>query len=420
MANHDKDLELAHLDEQIEHPASALDGSARHLVEDLQRLYQTPAADTWANAESLRRVQSRLQARIARQQPDQEPTIVPLYGFARHKERHTMIHPEIHEHKPAWNRFTQTIGTLAAVLVVAVLVGSAVAVFALKNQAGTSSPSAATATALATPSAKLDCSHTFADPDISHSADQGEHAVCLQKLETPLSGSKSIYHRKITLIAAYADANRLLVRFSIDGQNASLPDGGIYLTYLSVGSRQLDGTVGGGFYYDQQKKQTFYLDSFDTTSLPANTTTLNVTATFLALGTYSVTGDGEGESASFTFTLPMQQEKHIVTLHQETLINGHRLTLAGIRVTASMTILHITSAEPLNSQSLALEATLNGSKSTFANTDDPTKGKWDPINGFLITSLEDFLGHPADAWTVSLISIGPPLGQGTVDIPFTF
>lgn len=321
------------------------------------------------------------------------------------------------ERKPAWHPFTHTLGTIAAVLLVALLVGSAGALFYLKSHPGSSHPTTQTSTTV-TPTVKLDCSHVFADPDISHSADHGEHAVCQQNLETPLHNTATVNGHKITLIAAYADANRLLVKFSVDGKNGSLTEGGIHLTYLSVGTRQLDPTAGGGFYYDQQKKQTFYLDSFDTTPLPANASTLQITATFLAITSFA--GSGSGDSTSLTFTLPMQQDKHIAALNQVAQINGHQLTLTSLRVTPSMTTLSIKTDDSLTpAQSWALEATLNGSTSTFITEDPPNTGKYDPIKGMIITSLEDFTQQPADTWTVHLHSFGTPLGPGTLDIPFT-
>src|SRR5215469_7373800 len=123
MAEQQNDFDLARLDEQVEHPASALDAPARHLVDDLERLYQIPAADTQANAASLRRVQSRLQARV--EERDRKPTIVPLRGLSRDKEGIRLMHYDTSERKPDWHAFTQTLGTIAAVLVVALLVGSA-------------------------------------------------------------------------------------------------------------------------------------------------------------------------------------------------------------------------------------------------------------------------------------------------------
>ena len=54
MAEHENDFDLARLDEQIEHPAHSLDAPARRLVEDLEQMYQTPAAESQANRAACR------------------------------------------------------------------------------------------------------------------------------------------------------------------------------------------------------------------------------------------------------------------------------------------------------------------------------------------------------------------------------
>jgi hypothetical protein len=412
MAEQQNDFDLARLDEQIEHPASALDAPARHLVEDLERLYQAPAANTQANAASLRRVQSRLQAGVEARH--REPAIMPLRGHARHREGTNLMHNDKSERKPAWHAFTHTLGTIAAVLVVALLVGSAGVLFYLKSHPNTQTG------ITGGPPVNVDCSHVFSDPAINHSADHGEHAVCQQKLETPLRNTVTVNGHKVTLISAYADYNRLLVRFAVVGTNGSVTQGGIYLNELiTQDGERLSPTIGGGYYYDPQKQQTVYLDSFDTTSLPANLDTLSVSASFLAITSFA--GSGSGDSASVNFSLPIQKAHHFATLQQSAAINGHQLTLSSIRVTPSMTMLSIkTDASLTPAQSWALEATMNGSTSTFITEDPPTAGKYDPIKGMLITSLEDFSNQPADKWVVHLISSGTPLGAGTLNIPFTF
>jgi hypothetical protein len=116
----------------------------------------------------------------------------------------------------------------------------------------------------------------------------------------------------------------------------------------------------------------------------------------------------------------MQRNYRFATLPQSAEINGHRLTLNTILVAPSMTVLTLkTDSSLMPAQSWALEATMNGSTSTFITEDPPTAGKYDPIKGMLIASLEDFSNQPADQWTVRLISSGTPLGAGTLDIPFT-
>ncbi len=111
----------------------------------------------------------------------------------------------------------------------------------------------------------------------------------------------------------------------------------------------------------------FYVGSYDGTSLPANLDTLKVTVSFLAITSFE--GSGSGDSATTNFTVPVQKAHRFAALHQSAEINGHQLTLTSLRVTPSMTRLYIktdNSVQP--AQSWALEATLNGSKSTFMST----------------------------------------------------
>lgn len=432
MAEDERDFTLEHLDQQIEQHARYLDAQASHLVEDLQQMYQADQPDSREDAMSLQRVQRRLEARLLRECP--VTNIVALTTPEKHHERKlTMIdHSRTIEHrserekgvprerKPARSHFSRALNMLAAALVVAVLIGSAVVLVNLKNRAqsgGQKTQIGAATHPTPKPLPRLDCSHVFTDPDIGNLADNGEHAVCLQRLETPLRNTATVANHKITLISAYADANRLLIKYAVSGKKVSTSDGGVYLGTVTIqGGTRLDLADGGGYYYDQRKQQTVYLDSFDTRAISASTTRLQVTAQFVAL--VPSASPGGADETSVNFTVPMQAAARIVNMHQNVVMNGHHLMLTNVSIAPSMTVITLTANPAIQPYpAWALTATVNGSANTGVEANPPTSGKYNPIAGILITASEDYMTH--SSWVVSLNSQGEPLGAGHVDIRFT-
>ncbi len=419
MAEKDKDFDLDRLDQQIERPAGSLDARASRLVADLQWMYRPSLADTRADAQSLQRVRRLLEARL--QNAPQDTKIVPLTTFKQHQERKSSMNHTTNARASGWSRLSRALSTLAAVLTVAVLIGSAATLAYLKTHSqnvGQKTNVGASAYATTTPQPKLDCSHIFAYEDGSY-PDNGEHAVCLQNLETPLRGTTTVGETKVSLLAAYADANRLLVKYAIAGKRVTIPNGGVYLSTLTIqGGVQIQpAAAAGGYYYDAQHQQTVYLESFDTQSLPTSITTLHATAHFFAL---SIDNPGNGNSSSLDFTVHMQKAKRVATPNQSTVINGHTITLQRVVVTASLTMLYLKVDPKLAPYALVqLLGNINGKEALLEGaTDQPGNGKSGNLTGWYGPVQEDLLNKQG-VWTLSLHNIGGPLGVGSGMIHFT-
>jgi hypothetical protein len=422
MAENGKDFELEHLDQQIEQPAHYLDVPAGHLVEGLQTMYHAQPHESRADVESLLRVRKLLQERVMSTRP--ETNIVKFAEIHKsHERKSSMIDIKGDRQMKARSggrRLARIFTTLVAVLVVALLVGSAAVFFNLQKRAQEVQPSTNVGSANNNATKqlpKLDCSHVFSDPDIPGHPDNGEHAVCLQKLETPLQGTTTVKGHKVTLISAYADANRLLFVYSIMGKHVSIPSGGVTLGQTTIqGGTKLSEANAGGYYYDQSHQQTIYLSSFDTQSVSASTTTLQVKAEFFAL---NIGTANDGESSSLSFTVPLQAAKRVVTLNQSVVLNGYHLTLTNLRMTASMTIITIKSSPVLpGAHSLALLTTVNGDDSSVGVLPS-NASKMEPLTGLTITVIADYMHRTSNAWTIHLNSQGEPLGPGQATISFT-
>ncbi|HLW00305.1 MAG TPA: hypothetical protein VKT82_16690 [Ktedonobacterales bacterium] len=168
MAERDQDFELARLEQQIEQPTGSLGAPARHLVEDLQRMYQTPSADLRADVESLRRVQRRLQARL--EHGHREAKIVPLSISRRHEERIPLMKQQTSEHKPTWSRLSRGLTALAAAVLLVGLVGGLVTGLILVRHGGSNTEAASSPTATPTPPiASSDL--TFSDIEMNNTTD---------------------------------------------------------------------------------------------------------------------------------------------------------------------------------------------------------------------------------------------------------
>lgn len=439
MTGHSKDFHQEHLDQQIEQPARYLDTKARCLVEDLQQMYHTQNDDKRANEESLQRVRRLLESRL--QPSRQETNILELAEVREHRERKTMMidntplsevaspHKKdlASQHKPRWRRISRLFNTIAAVLVVAVLVGSAAFLLNMRQNAHTSNPSTTTSSKNVTtqPQVKLDCSHVFADGN--YIPDNGEHAVCSQNKETPLQKSITLNNHKFTLISAYADANRLLIKFAISG-NAN-NDGWVAISKLTIQDGNQTNVYdpantywshGGGYYYDQKSNQTFFLAPYSTPQDVINAKQLQITAEFDALGSATDPAGTSFSTPPFNFTVPMQSAKRIVNPNQSLVINGHRLKLTQVCVTASATYLYVKPEEALNTPPERTYSTIvNGSKAEVYEVHNQGQllGKGDPLQNMSIAITENWLNQPA-TWTLKLQSTGAPLGVGSGEIHF--
>lgn len=439
MAEHGRDFDLDQLDQQIEHPGDSLNAEAQQLVKALQQMGRPPQSEMHANARSLQLVRRRLQARF--ESTHQETTILPFHVLQTPRERISFMDTSVGKRKPGLRRFLHTLNTLAAVLVVAVLIGSVVVLFNLNNHAHNSLPNTqtgASAQSTSKPLPKPDCSHVFTE-DRGFYPDHGEHAVCLQGEETPLQGTATLNGHKLTLISAYADTNRLLVRYVVTGRDPfSVYNGATHISHLlmqdpaqtlSVSFDQnTPWSFGGGVYYDSQKNQTFVLESFSTQQVAAGTTTLQVTADFTTIvgATHANPEGTDQDKASFTFPVPLHTQKRVATPNQSTVINGHRLTLSQVVITPSATYLFVkmdralTASPASNMMEAAPSATINGNSNVIGafTTNGIGVGKWEPVTGFSLGIPEDWMNQPT-SWTMSLRSLAPPLGEGSGTLQFT-
>lgn len=438
MTENREGFDLNRLDQQIEYPAGSLDAQASQLVEDLHQIYQASPADSRANAESLRRVQQRLQARFA----PQETKVVSLRALPTRQERKSFMQENNSERKSGWKRVSRTFNTLAAVLVVAILIGSAVTLVNLRNHAqSTQVGTAQTATPTPTPQVNHDCSQTFTQ-DNGLYPDHGEHAVCEQGLEVALQGTAKMSGRTLTLVSAYADTNRLLIAYTVSNlsvkdlsQSWELPGIDQLLVQdpaetLRLGQqwRQDEWFIGGGYAYDAQKNQITFLQTFPMQDVSSGVTSIKVTANFFApvgasAGNPAPTGI---DSETFTFTVPLHTERRVATPNQSMVINGHRLTLTKVVVTPSATALYVKTDQALTPSPAANEeeqwpsATINGISNVDGafTTNGIVNGKWDPVTGFSLGVLEDCMNQPTN-WTMMLHSSGQPIGNGSGSIQFT-
>ncbi|EFH81974.1 hypothetical protein [Ktedonobacter racemifer] len=437
MNEHSKDFHQEQLDQQIEQPARYLDGKARYLVEDLQQMYHTQRDDKQANEESLQRVRRLLESRL--QPSHQETNILTFAELREHRERKTMMidnAPQSEaasprkkdlasQRKPRWRRLSHLFNTIAAVLVVAVLIGSAALLLNARRNANPATITGSSNHVTTQPQVKLDCSHIFADGN--YIPENGEHAVCLQGKETPLQKSTTLNKHKFTLISAYADANRLLIKFAISGN--AINDGWVAISKLTIqDGNQTDvydpantyWSHGGGYYYDQKSNQTFFLAPYSTPQDVINTKQLQITAEFYALGGATDPAGTSFSTPPFNFTVPMQSAKRIVNPNQSLVINGHRLKLTQVCITPSATYLSVTPEEAINTPpERTYSATINGSKAEIFEVDNQGHllGKGDPLQSMSIAITENWLDQPT-AWTLKLRSTGAPLGTGSSEIHF--
>ena len=99
----------------------------RNLLDDVQHSYASYAND---NRESLWRVQERLEAHL--QQMQKEKRTSSLQELPIQRKRKTIM--DVTPQKVGWSRQARVFSSIAAVLIVAVLIGGAIALFGPKHQ----------------------------------------------------------------------------------------------------------------------------------------------------------------------------------------------------------------------------------------------------------------------------------------------
>ncbi|GHO69853.1 hypothetical protein KSC_087450 [Ktedonobacter sp. SOSP1-52] len=130
MSHEDTSFIPEHLDQQIEHPAASLAPIDQHLVQALRQEHQ---ADAHANAQSLQRAWERLES-IKRERASQDyvKTASQPLSIQEIQQRKRQLKKQETEISSR-SSIKRTLSLLVAVLVVAVIVGSAAFVF---NMAG--------------------------------------------------------------------------------------------------------------------------------------------------------------------------------------------------------------------------------------------------------------------------------------------
>ncbi|GHO59670.1 PQQ-like beta-propeller repeat protein [Ktedonobacter robiniae] len=151
MSHEDTSFIPEHLDQQIEHPAASLAPIDQHLVQALRQEHQ---ADAHANAQSLQRAWERLES-IKRERASQDyvKTASQPFSLQEIQQRKRKLKKKDVEISSR-SSIKRTLSLLVAVIVVAVIVGSAAFVFNMagkKNVAQTSSNTAGQVQATATP-----------------------------------------------------------------------------------------------------------------------------------------------------------------------------------------------------------------------------------------------------------------------------
>lgn len=316
-------------------------------------------------------------------------------------------------------RLPRQLSLLAAVLVCIVLVGGLLLVQAeskrhnpgssLGNQVSTATAQLGTATPVLTiPSS---CKGSSA-------SDVAELMLCEQREETTINITKSLTVRSITspgekpqtgtvnvtFLRAYVDRSRLILVYKIN----SVPTPAInWLGFATLSTQQgsLSANSGGfGTGYQVQ--------SFDTSSLPASSTELQVKKIITEAGS----------STSLAFTLPFHSASKTVTVRQTVTNNKYSLTLDHIVLTGSTTTFFYSTKGPAIMGMLtnveSEKVTINGKQVISVLSTGPygvdSQGKG---QGELV-GYQSLLNQPG-IWTVKMVLKSMKQGSSVTSVPLT-
>jgi hypothetical protein len=304
MQNDKKPFTPEFVDEQVEqlarpgeiHRAFA-DHQARtpetQLVRDLSSLYHECAG-------TRDRVWQRLELRMQHQ----ALTRWPIMGKPTLYDRKPQM---IHRDLSPRNALGYYLTLIAAVLIIAVLVGSmALILSTVRNLGGssvgghgpTSTTLAPTKPATSTKPPASDSNCPYADPSNAGSwRDAREQAICLKHQETTLHISRTVANHQVDFVAAYADSSRLVLLYI---EHLSPTADAVSFTGLTLqGGIKLSGGASQS-YGDLQGQRIYVQVTFDTTTVPAGTTTLHVQSI----------DDMLGETIQLGFTTPFHSTHH--------------------------------------------------------------------------------------------------------------
>jgi outer membrane protein assembly factor BamB len=240
MNENEKDFVPELIDQQIELPARSLDTAESRLVEDLQRTYHSYAR---ANKESLWRVQGRLDAQLRRSQ--QEARIIPIEKKHKSHERKYAMKDQSTSHKAEWSQMSRALSSIAAVLVVTLLVGSLLLVLTSKKNAQTNTTTASGNTPVVWSSGIYMVTQKDVDTSSISKADAQTHKILWEYSVPDVNASSltvygntvyySAYDNKTQQKAVYAlDADKGTVRWKANfGKNLVSYAGSYDLGYLT-------------------------------------------------------------------------------------------------------------------------------------------------------------------------------------------
>jgi hypothetical protein len=316
-------------------------------------------------------------------------------------------------------RIPRQLSLLAAVLVCIVLVGGLLLVQAESKRQNTgSSPGNPVSTATAQPSTATPALTIPSSCKGSSTSDVVELMLCEQGEETTINITKSLTVRSITspgekpqtgtvnvtFLRAYADKSRLILVYKIN----SVPTPAINWSGFTTLSTQ-QGSLGAnssGFGTGYQ------VQSFDTSSLPASSTELQVKKIITEAGS----------STSLVFTLPFHSASKTVTVRQTVTNNKYSLTLDHIVFTGSTTTFFYSTKSPAIMGMLTSveseKVTING-KQVMSVTSTGSYGVDSQGNGQgELVSYQSLLNQPG-IWTVKMVLKSMKQGTSVTSVPLT-
>lgn len=278
------------VDEQVEQLARSSEihrASADHqvltsetrLVQDLSSLYQECAG-------SRDRVWQRLEQRMQHQ----ALTRRPIMGKSTLDERKPqMIQRDLSRRSAVGYYLT----LIAAVLIIAALVGSMALILSTMRNLGGSSVGGHGPTSITSDS---NCPYT-GPTNAGSWRDAHEQATCLKHQETTLRISRTVANHQVDFVAAYADSSRLVLLY-IEHISPTADAASFTGLTLQGGIKLLGGASQS--YGDLQGQRLYVQVTFETTSVPAGTTTLHVQSI----------DDMLGETIQLGFTTPFHRTHH--------------------------------------------------------------------------------------------------------------
>lgn len=301
------------------------------------------------------------------------------------------------------SRWPRRLSLLAAALVGVTLVGSLLFVLTAMHgkTPGTTATAGQTSTSASAPALTIPA-------NCRDQHDLADELLCAQHEEATLNATKTLAVHvyspsgaangsgtvNVTFLRAYADTTRLMLVYNIS--QAPKGDWGGFRT-LNTKQGQLNSNSGNF--------SGFTVQSFDTSTLPAGTTQIQVQS----ISTYY------GAALPLTFTVPLNTASKVIRVKQTSSSKGYSLTLDHVVLTGCTATLYLNAAFPaLNKQEgaslIEVQAlTLNGQSQPLIASD------WRLANHQAATL---HLGLPLlnqhSGWTITMALVKMPLGSSNM------